>query len=109
MKINFSVNWVTLIWRFELVRNKIIIDSLEKFLKLKNKVSMFAFVCSSFDADSAQQMSVLSFELKLYKDCFDSKNAEMFFTYENENHVINLKLDKKSSYDLLYALSEKEF
>ena len=54
MKINFSVDWITFIWRFELVRNKIIINSLEKFLKSKNKVSMFAFVCNNFDADSAQ-------------------------------------------------------
>ena len=51
---------------------------------------------------------MLSFKLKSYKDCFDSKNAKMFFTYKNENYVINLKFDKKSSYDLLYALSEKK-
>ena len=69
---------------------------------------MFAFVCSSFNADSAQQMSMLSFELKSYEDCFDSKNAEMLSTHENENHVIDLKLDKKSLYDFLYALSEKK-
>ena len=69
---------------------------------------MFAFVYSSFNVDSAQQMSVLSFKLKSYKNCFDSKNAEMLFIHENENHVIDLKLDKKSSYDSLYALSEKK-
>ena len=51
---------------------------------------------------------MLSLELKSYKDHFDSKNAEIFFIYENKNHVINLKFDKKSSYDFLYALSEKE-
>ena len=69
---------------------------------------MFAFVYNNFDADFAQQMSMLSFKFKSYKKCFDSKNAEMLFTYENENYVINLKFDKKSSYDFLYALSEKE-
>ena len=108
MKINFSVDWVTLIWRFELVRDKIIINSLEKFLKSKNKVSMFALVCSNFDTDFAQQMLMLLFKFKSYENCFDSKNAEMLFTHENENHVINLKLDKKSSYDFFYALSKKE-
>ena len=51
---------------------------------------------------------MLSFELKLYEDCFDSKNAQMFFTHENENHVINLKFNKKSSYDSLYAFSKKK-
>ena len=70
---------------------------------------MFALVCNNFDADFAQQMSVLLFKLKSYEDCFDSKNAEMFSTYENENHVIDLKFDKKSSYDLLYAFSKKKF
>ena len=108
MKINFFVDWITLIWRFELVRDKIIINSFERFLKSEDRISMFALVCSSFDADSAQQMSVLLFELKSYEDCFDSKNAKMLFTHENENHVIDLKLDKKSSYDLFYALSKKE-
>ena len=33
----------------------------------------------------------------------------MLFIYENENHVINLKLDKKLLYDFLYVLSEKEY
>ena len=69
---------------------------------------MFAFICSNLDADSAQQMLMLSFKFKSYKDCFDSKNAEMLSTHENENHVINLKFDKKLLYDSLYALSEKK-
>ena len=70
---------------------------------------MFAFICNNFDVNFAQQISVLLFKFKLYKNCFNSKNAKMFFTHENENHVINLKFDKKSSYDFLYAFSEKEF
>ena len=78
-------------------------------MKLKNKVSIFAFVCSSFDVDFAQQILMLLFKLKSYENCFDSKNAEMLFTHENENHVINLKFDKKSSYNFLYALLKKEF
>ena len=70
---------------------------------------MFAFVCSNFDANFAQQILMLLFKLKSYKDCFDSKNAKMLFIHENENHVINLKFDKKSSYNFLYALLKKEF
>ena len=70
---------------------------------------MFAFVYNNFDADFAQQMSMLSFKFKLYENCFDLKNAKMLFIYENKNHVINLKFDKKSSYDSFYALSEKSF
>ena len=35
---------------------------------------------------------MLLFKLKLYKNCFDLKNAEMLFTHENENYVINFKI-----------------
>ena len=51
---------------------------------------------------------MFSFKLKSYENCFDSKNAEMFLTHENENHVIDLKFEKESSYDSFYALSKKE-
>ena len=69
---------------------------------------MFAFVCSNFDVNFTQQILMLSFKLKSYENYFDSKNAKMLFTHENKNHVINLKFDKKSSYNFLYALLEKE-
>ena len=77
-------------------------------MKSENNVSIFALICSSFNADFAQQISMFSPELKSYEDCFDSKNAKMLFTHENENHVIDLKSEKKSSYDSFYALSKKE-
>ena len=48
------------------------------------------------------------FKLKSYENCFNLKNAEMFFTHKNENYVIDLKFKKKSSYDSLYALSKKK-
>ena len=69
---------------------------------------MFALICSNFNADFVQQISMFSFKLKLYEDCFDLKNAEMFFTHENENYVIDLKFDKESSYNSFYALSKKK-
>ena len=68
---------------------------------------MFAFVYNNFDVNFMQQMSMLSFKFKSYENYFDSKNAEILFIHENENHVIDLKFDKKSSYDLLYALLKK--
>ena len=52
---------------------------------------------------------MLLFKFKSYENCFDSKNAEMLFTNKNENHVIDLKFDKKSSYNLLYTLLKKKF
>ena len=69
---------------------------------------MFALVYNNLDADFAQQMSMLSFKFKSYENCFDSKNTKMLFTHENENYVINLKLNKKSSYDFFYAFSKKK-
>ena len=70
---------------------------------------MFAFVCNNFDADFTQQMLMLLFKFKSYENCFNLKNAEMLFIHKNENHVINLKFDKKLSYDFLYALLKKKF
>ena len=49
------------------------------------------------------------FKFKSYENCFDSKNAERFFIFEDENYVIDLKFDKKSSYNLFYTLSKKSF
>ena len=69
---------------------------------------MFALICNNFNADFAQQILMFSLKLKLYKNCFDSKNAKIFFTHENENHVIDLKFEKESSYDSFYAFSKKK-
>ena len=44
--------------------------------------------------------------LKSYENCFDFKNAETFFEYENENHVIDLMLDAEPSYESLYTFFE---
>ena len=80
----------------------------KKFLKSENNVFVFALIYNSFNVNFAQQILIFSFKLKLYEDCFDSKNAEMFFTHENKNHVINLKFEKELLYDSLYALSKKK-
>ena len=69
---------------------------------------MFALICNNFNADFAQQILIFSFKLKLYKNCFDSKNAKILFMHENEDHVINLKFKKKLSYDLFYTLSKNK-
>ena len=108
MKVNFNVDWITFTWRFEIVCDKIIINSSEKFLKSKNNVSIFALIYSNFSADFVQQISIFSFELKSYKDCFDLKNAEMFFTHENENYVINLKFEKKIIVWFILRVFEKK-
>jgi len=43
-----------------------------------------------------------------YKNCFDLKNIEMFFEYNNTNYIINLLFEIKLLYNSLYALFEKK-
>ena len=50
---------------------------------------------------------MLLFKFKSYKNCFDSKNAEIFFIYEDKNYVIDLIFNKKSLYNLFYTLFKK--
>ena len=69
---------------------------------------MFALIYNNFNVDFAQQISMFLFELKLYKKYFDLKNAETFFTHKKNNHVINLKFEKKILYDSFYALSKRK-
>ena len=78
------------------------------FLKLKNYILIFALIYNNLNVEFAQQILMFLFELKLYKNYFDLKNAEIFLTHENKNHVINLKFNKNLLYDLLYAFSKKE-
>ena len=70
---------------------------------------MFTLICNNFNVNFAQQILIFSFELKLYENYFDSKNAEMLFTHKNKNYVINLKFKKELLYNSFYALSKKKF
>ena len=47
--------------------------------------------------------------LKSYENCFDFKNAKTFLEHKNEDHVINLLLSAKLSYELLYIFFETKF
>ena len=62
-----------------------------------------------FDAEITSEMRRLFEFLKSYKNCFDFKNAEILFEYENENHVIDLMFGAKPLYESLYILFETEF
>ena len=46
--------------------------------------------------------------MKNYKEFFDNKKIEMFFKQHDENHVINLMKNKKSSFMSLYNLAQNE-
>ena len=108
MKTNFHVDWTTLTWRFEINFEKITIQFFENFFDLDDKMFVYVLICITFDVEITLEMRRLLELLKSYENCFDFKNAEIFFEHENENHVIDLMFDAKSSYEPLYTLSETE-
>ena len=46
--------------------------------------------------------------MKDYKKFFDNEKIRMLFEQHDKNHVINLMKDKKSSFMLLYNLTQNE-
>ena len=66
-------------------------------------------MCSNLNVEVTSKMRKLFTFLKNYKNCFNFKNAKTFFEHENENHVIDLLLNAKSSYESLYIFSETKF
>ena len=66
-------------------------------------------MCIIFDVKITFEMRRLFELLKNYKNCFDFKNAETLFAYENKNHIIDLIFDAKPLYESLYILFETEF
>ena len=65
-------------------------------------------MCSTLDVKITSKTRKLFELLKSYKNYFDFKTAETVFEHENENYIIDLILDKKSSYKSLYIFSETE-
>ena len=66
-------------------------------------------IYNNLNIEFALKMRKLFIFLKNYKNCFDFKNAETFFEYENKNHIINLLSSAKLSYKLFYIFFETEF
>ena len=66
-------------------------------------------MCNSLNVEITSKMRKLFTFLKNYKNCFDFKNAETFFEHENEDHVINLLSNAKSSYESFYIFFEIKF
>ena len=108
MKTNFHVDWTMLTWRFKINFEKIMIQFFKNFFDFDDKVFVYALMCSTFNVEIMSKMRKLFEYLKNYKNCFDFKNAKTLFEYENENHVIDLILDAKLLYELLYIFSEIE-
>ena len=46
--------------------------------------------------------------MKNYKKIFNNEKIEMLFEQHDENHVINLMKNKKSSFMFLYNLTQNE-
>ena len=108
MKANSHVDWTTLTWRFEINFEKITIQFFKNFLDLDDKVFVYVLICITFDVEITFEVRRLFELLKSYENCFDFKNAKILFEHEDEDHVIDLMPDAKSSYEPLYILSETE-
>ena len=70
---------------------------------------VYALIYITFDVEITSEMRRLLEFLKSYENCFDFKNTKTFSEHKNEDHVIDLILDAKSSYESLYIFSEIEF
>ena len=108
MKANSHVDWTTLTWRFEINFEKII-QFFENFFDFNDKMLVFVLMCITFDVEIMSEMRRLFEFLKSYENCFDFKNTEILFEYENKNYVINLISDAELSYESLYIFFEIEF
>ena len=108
MKTKSHVDWTTLTWRFKINFEKITIQFSEDFFDLNDKMLVYALIYIIFDFEIMLEMRRLFELLKSYKNCFDFKNAKIFFEHENKNHVIDLMFGAKLSYKLLYILFETE-
>ena len=84
------------------------IQFFEDFLDLDDKMFIYTLICITFDIEIMFEMRRLLEFLKSYENCFDFKNAKIFFEHENKDHVINLMFGAKSSYEPLYILSKTE-
>ena len=69
---------------------------------------IYALICITFDVEITLEVRRLPEFLKSYENCFDFKNAKIFFEHENEDHVIDLMLGAKPPYESLYTLFEIE-
>ena len=96
MKTNFHVDWTTLTWRFKINFEKITIQFFKNFLDFDNKMFIYVLICITLDVKIMFKMRRLFEFLKSYENCFDFKNAKIFFEHENENHVIDLSFGAKS-------------
>ena len=70
---------------------------------------VYVLICNLFDFEIMSKMRMLLEVLKIYKNCFDFKNAKTLLEYKNEDHVINFFFDVESLYELLYILIKIEF
>ena len=108
MKTNFHVDWTTLTWRFKINFEKITIQFFENFLDPDDRVLVHALICIMFDVEITPEVRRLFELLKSYENCFDFKNAKIFFEHEDENHIIDLMPGAEPPYESLYIFFETE-
>ena len=85
------------------------IQFFKNFLDFDDKMFVYILMYITFNVKITFEMRKLFKFLKNYENCFNFKNAEIFFEHKNKNYIINLIFDAKSLYELLYTFSEIEF
>ena len=69
---------------------------------------VYILICITFDVEITFEMRRLFELLKSYENCFDFKNAKIFLEHEGKDHVIDLMLDAKPSYEPFYTFFKIE-
>ena len=110
-KHDILINSQTRNWHFKIQLKKLKISKSKNFANVfKSKHQIFAFVCVDVTTTNNkinQKLHILK-QMKNYKKLFDNKKIEMLFEQHDENHVINLMKNKKSSFIFLYNLAQNE-
>ena len=98
-------------WRFKIQLKKLKISKSKNFVNVfESKHQIFAFVCVDVTATNKkinQKLYILK-QMKDYKKFFNNEKIEMLFEQHDEDHVIDLMKDKKSSFMFLYNLTQNE-
>ena len=108
MKTNSLIDWVTMTWRYIIIKNRMTLETFENFTISMNKnIVIYALMCS-FESLKNEFKKILMF-ISNFKHMFDSKSTSMLITHDEHNHDIDLMLNKTSSYEFLYNMFQKKF
>ena len=108
MKTNFLIDWVTLTWRYIIIKNRMTLKTLENFIVSMNENTIvYALIC--FFESQKNELKKILLSISNFKNMFDLKSTNMLLTHDEHDHDIDLMSNKTSSYEFLYNMSQKKF